>query len=133
MRRHALAWNLPGRAAALQAHRNPAHYGDNNSNKGSSDEILFGQAFGYFEARVKFPDTDGLWSAFWLQSSNQRKVASEGVDGTEIDIFESAFRRSKTSKMGHALLWNGYGAFPRWMTASWSWSRISTTATIPSP
>ena len=79
--------------------------GDNNSNKGSSDEILFGQAFGYFEARVKFPDTDGLWSAFWLQSSNQRKVASEGVDGTEIDIFESAFRRSKTSKMGHALLW----------------------------
>ena len=87
--------------------------GDNNSNKGSSDEILFGQAFGYFEARVKFPDTDGLWSAFWLQSSNQRKVASEGVDGTEIDIFESAFRRSKTSKMGHALLWNGYGAFSK--------------------
>ena len=35
------------------------------------------------------------------------------MDGTEIDIFESAFRRSKTSKMGHALLWNGYGAFSK--------------------
>lgn len=87
--------------------------GDNNSNKGSSDELLFAQAFGYFEARVKFPDTDGLWSAFWLQSSNQRKVSSEGVDGTEIDVFESAFRRSKNSQMGHALLWNGYGKFAK--------------------
>lgn len=87
--------------------------GDNNSNKGSSDELLFSQAFGYFETRVKFPDADGLWSAFWLQSSNQRKVSSEGVDGTEIDVFESAFRKSKQSKMGHALLWNGYGSFAK--------------------
>lgn len=85
--------------------------GDNNQNKGSQDELLFAQAFGYFEVRAKFPDADGLWSAFWLQSSNQRKVSSAGVDGTEIDVFESAFRKSKTSKMGHALLWNGYGKF----------------------
>lgn len=87
--------------------------GDGNSNKGSSDELLFAQAFGYFETRVKFPDADGLWSAFWLQSSNQRKTSSEGVDGTEIDVFESAFRRSKKSEMGHALLWNGYGEFAK--------------------
>lgn len=77
--------------------------------KGTSDEILFSQAFGYFEARVKFPDAPGLWSAFWLQSSNQRKVGSEGMDGTEIDIFESAFRGERKSVMGHALLWDGYG------------------------
>ncbi|MGN0538910.1 MAG: family 16 glycosylhydrolase [Candidatus Fimenecus sp.] len=85
--------------------------GDSNNNKGSADELLFAQAFGYFEAKVKFPDTDGLWSAFWLQSSNMRKIASEGVDGTEIDIYESAFRRNKISRMGHALLWNGYGKY----------------------
>lgn len=83
--------------------------GDNNNNKGTADEMLFSQAFGYFETRVKFPDSDGLWSAFWLQSSNMRKVGNEGRDGTEIDVFESAFRSSKTSKMGHALLWDGYG------------------------
>ena len=83
--------------------------GDQNDNKGSSDELLFAQAFGYFETRVKFPNADGLWSAFWLQSSNMRKIGAEGVDGTEIDVYESAFRRSSKSKMGHALLWNGYG------------------------
>ena len=85
--------------------------GDSDNNKGSSDELLFAQAFGYFEVRVKLPDADGLWSAFWLQSSNMRKVASEGVDGTEIDVYESAFRRNRQSRMGHALLWNGYGEF----------------------
>lgn len=85
--------------------------GDNNNNKGSQDELLFSQAFGYFEVRAKLPQADGLWSAFWLQSSNQRKISSEGVDGTEIDVFESAFRKNRHSRMGHALLWNGYGEF----------------------
>lgn len=83
--------------------------GDNNNNKGTNDELLFSQAFGYFECKVKFPNSKGLWSAFWLQSSNMRKVGSEGEDGTEIDVFESAFINSKSSKMGHALLWDGYG------------------------
>lgn len=82
--------------------------GDNNNNKGTSDELMFSQAFGYFECKVKLPDADGLWSAFWLQSSNMRKVGNGGEDGTEIDVYESAFRRSETSKMGHALLWDGY-------------------------
>ncbi len=83
--------------------------GDNNNNKGTNDEMLFSQAFGYFECKAKFPASQGLWSAFWLQSSNMRKVGNEGEDGTEIDIFESAFINSKRSKMGHALLWDGYG------------------------
>lgn len=83
--------------------------GDNNDNKGTADTMLFSQAFGYFECKAKLPDSDGLWSAFWLQSSNQRKVGNEGQDGTEIDVYESAFRNSKQSKMGHALLWDGYG------------------------
>lgn len=85
--------------------------GDNNQNKGTADELLFAQAFGYFECRVKLPDSNGLWSAFWLQSSNQRKIGNEGEDGTEIDVFESAFRRCTTSRMGHALLWDGYGKY----------------------
>ncbi|MDE5983753.1 MAG: glycoside hydrolase family 16 protein [Eubacterium sp.] len=84
--------------------------GDNNNNKGTEDTMLFSQAFGYFECRVKIPNSDGLWSAFWLQSSNQRKVGNEGEDGTEIDVYESAFIKSKNSKMGHALLWDGYGS-----------------------
>lgn len=82
--------------------------GDNNDNKGTADTMLFSQAFGYFECRVKFPESKGLWSAFWLQSSNQRKVGNEGQDGTEIDVYESAFINSRNSEMGHALLWDGY-------------------------
>lgn len=82
--------------------------GDNNNNKGTSDKLLFSQAFGYFEVKAKLPDSDGMWAAFWLQSSNMRKVGNEGQDGTEIDIFESAFRRSRSYEMGHALLWDGY-------------------------
>ncbi len=83
--------------------------GDNNDNKGTSDTMLFDQAFGYFECRVKLPKSQGLWSAFWLQSSNMRKVGNDGEDGTEIDVYESAFLNSKSSRMGHALLWDGYG------------------------
>lgn len=83
--------------------------GDNNNNKGTSDEILFSQAYGYFECKVKLPKSKGLWSAFWLQSSNQRLVGNGGMDGTEIDVYESAFINSKKPKMGHALLWDGYG------------------------
>ncbi len=83
--------------------------GDNNDNKGTNDTMLFDQAFGYFECRVKLPKSQGLWSAFWLQSSNMRKVGNDGEDGTEIDVYESAFLNSKSSRMGHALLWDGYG------------------------
>lgn len=83
--------------------------GNNNDNKGTDDTLLFSQAFGYFECRVKLPKSQGLWSAFWLQSSNMRKVGNDGEDGTEIDVYESAFLNSKSSRMGHALLWDGYG------------------------
>lgn len=82
--------------------------GDPNDNKGNKDDLLFAQAFGYYEARVKIPNGSGMWSAFWLQSSNQRKVGKQGIDGTEIDIYESAFIKNPKN-MGHALLWDGYG------------------------
>lgn len=82
-----------------------------NQTTGES-QMLFSQAFGYFEARVKFPNAPGLWSAFWLQSTGQGKINNDGKDGTEIDIYESAFIKHKT-RMGHALLWNGYGEHAR--------------------
>lgn len=80
--------------------------------QGSYDSnIIWAQAFGYFETSIKFPDKDGMWSAFWLQGNEMREIGFDGVDGTEIDVYESAFRKDndKVSRMGHALLWNGYG------------------------
>lgn len=105
---HTCDGNCPAKGLFTSGIETRRIVGDNNNNKGTSDELLFSQAFGYFECKVKLPDADGLWSAFWLQSSNMRKVGNDGEDGTEIDVYESAFRRSETSKMGHALLWDGY-------------------------
>jgi len=65
------------------------------------------QAFGYYECRVKIPNTTGLWSAFWLQSTSMGRVGDKGRDGSEIDIYESAFPFSPTS-VGNAILWDGY-------------------------
>ena len=64
---------------------------------------------------MKVPAVPGMWSAFWLQSSNQRKIGNDGEDGTEIDVYESAFlhrydRSKNIGLTGHALLWDGYGA-----------------------
>lgn len=75
-----------------------------------SDAMLFEQAFGYFEARVKFPNEKGLWSAFWLQSQYQGKIGNDGEDGTEIDVYESAFINNP-DHMGNALLWDGYSKY----------------------
>lgn len=84
---------------------------DGSGKREYDSKIKWAQAFGYFEASVKFPNMDGMWSAFWLQGNEMREIGYDGLDGTEIDVYESAFRRNngKVSRMGHALLWNGYG------------------------
>lgn len=81
----------------------------NNQGAITPVEDIFSQAFGYYEARVKFPKEEGVWSAFWLQSNTQGQMGNGGEDGTEIDIYESAFIRNP-KRMGHALLWDGYAA-----------------------
>ncbi|MCL2507750.1 MAG: glycoside hydrolase family 16 protein [Oscillospiraceae bacterium] len=53
----------------------------------------FLQKFGYFEARCKLPKGQGLWSAFWMYNSSIGTVEGTPLDGTEIDIYESAYWR----------------------------------------
>lgn len=48
----------------------------------------FQQTFGYFECRCILPAAQGLWSAFWLSSTNIKDYLP-GDQGTEIDVFES--------------------------------------------
>ena len=85
--------------------------GEKDGKREYASNILWAQAFGYYETSIKFPDKDGMWSAFWLQGNEMREIGFDGEDGTEIDVYESAFRlnNDKMSRMGHALLWNGYG------------------------
>ncbi|PID63154.1 MAG: hypothetical protein CR986_00350 [Ignavibacteriae bacterium] len=64
--------------------------------------------YGYFEIRVKFQKEVGHWSAFWLFNDGVANVGNEGVDGTEIDIFEKI--SPTDNKLYHTLHWDGYGA-----------------------
>lgn len=68
----------------------------------------FEQAYGYFEVKCTLNTIPGYWSAFWLLCEEVMNENNSGVDGTEIDIMESAF--FDTSQVNHALNWDGYGA-----------------------
>lgn len=71
---------------------------------------LFKQAYGYYECRVELPKSGGMWAAMWLQTSSIGQIGNEGMDGSEIDIFESSFYNAKRDEMGHAIHYDGYGS-----------------------
>lgn len=58
---------------------------------GLATQGLFEQKFGYFEARVKLPQGQGLWSAFWMYNDAVGSEDSSPQKGTEVDIYESAY------------------------------------------
>lgn len=63
---------------------------------------LFEHAFGYYEARIKFPIAPGTWGAFWQMLGDlNRPTAAEGL---EIDIVESIFNES--GRYQSVLHWN---------------------------
>jgi beta-glucanase (GH16 family) len=66
----------------------------------------FEQAFGRFEARLKFPTQEGHTPAFWLFSLGVDNVDGSGRDGMEIDIIEKAFLIDRVDINLH---WDGYG------------------------
>lgn len=59
------------------------------------------QKYGYFEIRCRLNQVPGLWCAFWLYSNGVSSANGSGEDGTEIDIFESAYFGQ--DKVGHAI------------------------------
>jgi beta-glucanase (GH16 family) len=74
--------------------------------------------FGYWEARVRFDDASGMWSAFWMQSPTMGDpIGDPATAGAEIDIVEHRFRDSAGSdisnKAQHTVHWDGYGAYHR--------------------
>ncbi len=67
---------------------------------------LFTQTYGYFEVKCTLNTVPGYWTAFWLMGETVENVDGGGVDGTEIDIMESAYFGTA---INHALHWDGYG------------------------
>jgi autotransporter-associated beta strand protein len=79
----------------------------------ATDET-FRTRYGYWESMVRWGDTNGMWSAFWLQSP---EMTSRGADpllfGSEIDTAEHRFldkdEKNIANKIQVNIHWNGYG------------------------
>ena len=87
-------------------------------------ENLFEQKYGYFEIRCKVPYFIGGWCAFWLmpydgfshEHNNQTSPEhlNTGIDGAEIDVFESPFSylsKSRNNVVNHAVHYDGYNEY----------------------
>ncbi|MCL2286951.1 MAG: family 16 glycosylhydrolase [Firmicutes bacterium] len=79
-------------------------------------EATFEHAFGYYEARIRFPveyqhNKQGTWGAFWLMNRNltfeAARPGSTGRSGTEIDVFES-INNHQNQRFNAAIHWGGY-------------------------
>jgi beta-glucanase (GH16 family) len=79
-----------------------------------STEGLFERAFGYWEARIKWADAPGTWSAFWSYSNGMEKTTGDvAKDGVEIDIVEHREIDNDDKKIADTanftLHYDGYG------------------------
>ena len=71
----------------------------------------FAQLYGYFEARLKLPDVQGMWPAFWMMpdrgvGTKDRRSTADG--GMEFDIYEQ-LARFGPFRTNIAFHWDGYG------------------------
>lgn len=71
--------------------------------------------YGWFEARIDFDTSPGMWSAFWLQSPTYGRVIGDlAVSGAEIDIQEHRVECAPGCDLSEfwttTVHWDGYGA-----------------------
>ena len=75
-------------------------------NIGKLHENKFTKKYGYFECRCRLQQTDGWWSAFWVQSPMNGASLDPATSGTEIDIME-CFKPGDIA--AHNAFTGGYG------------------------
>lgn len=70
----------------------------------------FEQKYGYFETRCILPKGHDLWGAFWLLCDGTFDETEKGVNGAELDIFESLYTQAKNPNMVSSNIHiDGYG------------------------
>lgn len=78
-----------------------------------STRRIFEPRYGYWETRIKWGDTNGMWSAFWFQSPTMGRDWNDPFDsGSEIDVAEHRFVDQHGNIANHIqpnIHWNGYG------------------------
>jgi endo-1,3-1,4-beta-glycanase ExoK len=75
----------------------------------------FRSRYGYWESSIKWGDTNGMWSAFWMQSPTMgANLNDPAVSGSEIDIAEHRFVDGSNNNIANQVQvnihWNGYGS-----------------------
>ena len=83
-----------------------------------STETKLTTAYGYLEARIKYNDSPGMWSAFWMQSPTMgNPLGDPQTAGTEIDICEHRTVDGSGADIDGKIVgnihWDGYGASHR--------------------
>lgn len=68
---------------------------------------LFMSKYGYYECRAQLQKSQGVWAAFWIQSTSISKGEDPSVYGAEIDIMEF-FKKLGTDIVSHNVHW-AYG------------------------
>lgn len=74
----------------------------------------FERTVGYWEARIRFDDSPGEWSAFWIHSDRMgRPVGDPASAGMELDVVEHRVRdkggKDISDTIQHNVHWDGYG------------------------
>jgi len=84
----------------------------------------FQQTHGYFEARIDFNGSPGMWSAFWIQSPTYgTPLGDVATAGAEIDVAEHRVSNTGNTdpvmadRITQALHWDGYGASHQFQTS----------------
>src|SRR5579883_1671118 len=92
-------------------------YSANNTNYTSiiASDNHFRPRYGYYEASIKWGDTNGEWSAFWLRSPTMGNYLNDAfVSGAELDVCEHRYVGIYGTYIGNIVSdnihWNGYGA-----------------------
>ena len=75
----------------------------------------FRSRYGYWEANIKWSDSNGMWSAFWTQSPTLgANLNDPQVSGSEIDMAEHRYVDGATNNIANQIQvnihWNGYGS-----------------------
>ncbi|WP_339713190.1 glycoside hydrolase family 16 protein [uncultured Kriegella sp.] len=68
---------------------------------------LYMPKYGYYECRAKLQKSQGIWAAFWLQSTKISKGEDPAIFGAEIDVMEF-FKKLGKDIVSHNVHW-AYG------------------------
>jgi beta-glucanase (GH16 family) len=107
------AASVGGGMLTIKTWTDPATGKNYNAVMGTQDTYL--QKYGYFEARVRFHSSPGMWSAFWMMSPTVGHPIGDPTNaGVEVDVVEHRAKddtgATVMNRYNTALHWDGYSA-----------------------